>query len=161
MQDHPARLVWPTLHGVPSTQSAAASAKSAASAATATLPTPATPSQIAPPQDVWEYIAEHIDEFAVAKSIADHFDAFPKDLQNKEVDALGLYLRARVTLKRQQVACAEMQKAMAAAEQSSRSLRGRATRALRFCRDVRCAVLADPAPALIVCAIAVLAVWSH
>lgn len=155
MQDHPARLVWPTLPGVPSTQPAA----SAAGAATSALRAPATPSQVAPPQDVWEYLAEHIDEFAVAKSIVDHFDAFPKDLQNKEVDAFGLYLRARVTLKRQQVAYAEMQKAMAAAEQSSRSLRGRATRALRFCRDVRDAALTDPAPALVVCAIAVLAVW--
>jgi hypothetical protein len=148
MQDHPARLVWPTLPGAPSTQPADASA------ALATLP-----AQAAPPQDVWEYLAEHIDEFAVAKSIVDHFDAFPKDLQNKEVDALGLYLRARVTLKRQQVAYAEMQKAMAAAEQASRSLRGRATRALRFCRDVRDAALAAPAPALAVCAIAVLVIW--
>lgn len=157
MQDHPAQLVWPTLHGVPSTtQPAAASAVNTAHAA---LPAAATPFQTVPPQDVWEYLAEHIDEFAVAKSIVDHFDAFPKDLQNKEVDALGLYLRARVTLKRQQVAYAEMQKAMAAAEQSSRSLRGRATRALRFCRDARDAVLADPAPALVVCAIAVLAIW--
>lgn len=155
MQDYPARLVWPTLPGVPSTTPAAANA------ATATQLALAAPSHAVPPQDVWEYLAEHIDEFAVAKSIVDHFDAFPKDLQNKEVDALGLYLRARVTLKRQQVAYAEMQKAMAAAEQSSRSLRGRATRALRFCRDLRCAVLADPAPALIVCAIAVLAVWVH
>lgn len=156
MQDHPARLVWPTLPGVPSTQPAAASA---AGASTSTLPAQAAPSQAAPPQDVWEYLAEHIDEFAVAKSIVDHFDAFPKDLQNKEVDALGLYLRARVTLKRQQVAYAEMQKAMAAAEQSSRSLRGRATRALRFCRDARDAALASPAPALVMCAIAVLAIW--
>lgn len=156
MQDHPARLVWPTLPGVPSTQPAAASA---AGAATSTPRAPATSSQPVPPQDVWEYLAEHIDEFAVAKSIVDHFDAFPKDLQNKEVDAFGLYLRARVTLKRQQVAYAEMQRAMAAAEQSSRSLRGRATRALRFCRNVRDAALADPARALVVCAIAVLAVW--
>lgn len=156
MQDHPARLVWPTLDGVPSTKPAVASA---ANDAPAPLSAPASLSQTASSQDVWEYLAEHIDEVAVAKSIVDHFDAFPKDLQNKEVDALGLYLRARVTLKRQEVAFAEMQKAMAAAEQSSRSLRGRATRALRFCRDVRDAALAAPAPALAVCAIAVLAIW--
>jgi hypothetical protein len=156
MQDQPARLVWPTLDGVPSTKPAAASA---ANTTHATLPAPAAASQTVPSQDVWEYLAEHIDEFAVAKSIVDHFDAFPKDLQNKEVDALGLYLRARVTLKRQQVAYAEMQKAMAAAEQSSRSLRGRATRALRFCRDIRDAARTAPAPALAVCAIAVLAIW--
>ena len=145
MQDR-APLVWPTLTGVPSTTKPAA-----ASAVRAPQPTQAFPQEDS--QDVWEYLAEHIDDFAVAKSICDHFDEHPKDLHSKEVDALGLYLRARVTLKRQQIAYAETQKVLAAAEQSSRSLRGRVTGVLRFFRSARNAALANPAPVLFTCAL--------
>ncbi|MCW5631922.1 MAG: hypothetical protein KIT17_01165 [Rubrivivax sp.] len=148
MQDR-APLVWPTLPGVPSTTQPAL-----ASRAPATQPTQASTQDS---QDVWEYLAEHIDDFAVAKSICDYFDEHPKDLHTTEVDALGLVLRARVTLKRQQIAYAETQKALAAAEQSSRSLHGRVARVLRSCHGVRNALLANPAPALFTC---VLALWA-
>ncbi len=74
--------------------------------------------------DVWDYLAERIDEFAVAKSIVDHFDVQPKGLDNKGVDTLGLYLRAKVTIKRQQIAYAQAQQAIDKARQDSRSFGG-------------------------------------
>ena len=110
------------------------------------------------PQDVWEYLAEHIDEFAVAKTLCDHFEASPQDLQRKELDYFGLYMRARVTIKRQQIAYAQAQATIDKAARSSRSLRGRLQRVAMFASQLRAALQADPRPALVACGVANL-VW--
>jgi hypothetical protein len=74
--------------------------------------------------DMWQYFVEHIDEFEVAKAIVDHFDAHPKDLHSDkvDVDSFALYLRAKITLKRQAVAFATAQAALAKAREQSRGL---------------------------------------
>lgn len=125
-------------------------------AAAAGVATDAAPSQ--QPQDVWEYFAEHIDEFAVAKTICDHFDASPEGLRSKEIDCLGLYLRARVTMKRRQIAYADAMAAIEKAAESSRSIRGRLQRAALFASQVQAALLANPKPALIALSTAAI-VW--
>jgi hypothetical protein len=108
--------------------------------------------------DVWAYLAENINEFAVAKSIVDHFSAYPKDLQCASVDALGLYLRAQVTLKREQVSYAIAQRALADAQQRSRSVRGLSKRARAVAKGVCGAVATNPAPAVLAATMALL-VW--
>ena len=103
--------------------------------------------------DMWEYFVDHIDEFPVAKSIVDHFEANPRDLVNPkiEVDVYALYLRAKVTLKRDQVAFAATQAAVTAAQaaatkarEESRGLRGAARAVSRYCNALRLALLAEP-----------------
>ena len=87
--------------------------------------------------DVWQYLAENINEFAVAKSIVEHFDANPKGLNDNDIDTLGLYLRARVTIKREQIAYAQAQQAVETARARSRGLRGALKSATGFVADLR------------------------
>ena len=103
--------------------------------------------------DMWEYFVDHIDEFPVAKSIVDHFEANPKDLLNPrmEVDVYALYLRAKVTLKRDQVAFAAAQAAVTAAQaaatkarEESRGFRGAARAVSRYFNALKLAILAQP-----------------
>lgn len=115
--------------------------------------------------DVWAYLAENINEFAVAKSIVDHFEANPKDLHNVNVDTFGLFLRAKVTIKREQIAFAIEQRATEDAKQAvlkareeSRSARGMLRRAIGFGRSLRLAISANPAPAALA-ACMVLVMW--
>jgi hypothetical protein len=77
--------------------------------------------------DMWEYFVEHVDEFAMAKVIVDHFDAHPKDLHNPaiEVDVFALYLRARLTLKRHAIAYAQAQEVLSKQRLQARSLSAR------------------------------------
>lgn len=77
--------------------------------------------------DLWEYFAEHVDEFAMAKVIVDHFDAHPKDLHNPaiEVDVFALYLRARLTLKRHAIAYAQAQEVLSKQRLQAQGLRAR------------------------------------
>lgn len=72
-------------------------------------------------QDVWQYLVEHINEFAVAKSIVDFVDANPKALldRNTPVDLMGLHVLAKVSLKR---AAVEHMKAQEAATQAAAAL---------------------------------------
>jgi hypothetical protein len=100
--------------------------------------------------DVWAYLAENINEFAVAKSI---------------VDTFGLFLRAKVTIKREQIAFAIEQRATEDAKQAvlkareeSRSARGMLRRAIGFGRSLRLAISANPAPAALA-ACMVLVMW--
>jgi hypothetical protein len=95
-------------------------------------------------QNVWSYLIDNIDEFAVAKSIVDHADAFPEVLAQKDVDYRGLYLRAQVTLKRRQVAYAEAQAAIRQASERTRSVRGRLKALHGFLADVQRALVANP-----------------
>ena len=108
--------------------------------------------------DVWQYLAEGIDEFAVAKSIVDHFDAHPKDLQDPGVDRLGLYLRAKVTLKREQVSFAIAQRTVDKAREQSRSVVGIAKSFLGFANSVRSAVLVNPGP-VVLTAVLIVLLW--
>lgn len=95
-------------------------------------------------QSSWEYLTEHIEEFAVAKAVADFFDANPKLLTDRNVpfDALGLHMLAKVELKRNAVrfaqseaakqkqleAEAETAKALAKAREASRGFMPRLKR---------------------------------
>lgn len=94
--------------------------------------------------DVWQYLAENIDEFAVAKSIVEHFDAHPKGLTDSDVDTLGLYLRAKVTIKREQIAYAQALQAVERARAQSRGLSGALRSASGFVADVHGALRAHP-----------------
>jgi hypothetical protein len=69
--------------------------------------------------EVWEYFAENIDDFAVAKVIVDHFEARPNDLRlDPERDLFALFLRAKLTIKRRAIVYATAQAALQrAAEQ--------------------------------------------
>jgi hypothetical protein len=69
--------------------------------------------------EVWEYFAENIDDFAVAKVIVDHFEARPNDFRlDPERDLFGLFMRAKLTLKRRAIAYVTAQAALQrAAEQ--------------------------------------------
>lgn len=118
--------------------------------------------------DVWEYFAENINEFAVAKAIVDHFDAHPSHLDGPDVDAFGLYLRAKVTLKRQHVAYAAQQEAetatqlaLAKAREESRSVRGVLKTLRAFSSSVRSAmrscVESNPTPIAVAGALVALA----
>lgn len=108
--------------------------------------------------DVWQYLAEGINEFAVAKSIVDHFDAHPKDLQDPSVDRLGLYLCAKVTLKREQVSFAIAQRTVEKAREQSRSVVGIAKSFLGFANSVRSAVLVNPGP-VVLTAVLIVLLW--
>ena len=99
--------------------------------------------------DVWQYLAENIDEFAVAKSIVDHFDDHPKDLHGNNVDTLGLYLRAKVTIKREQISYAQAQQAVERARLQSQGLRGALKSASSFAADLRGAIRARPEAVLL------------
>lgn len=97
-------------------------------------------------QSLWEYMLEHIDEFPVAKAIVEHFDAQPGHLSKTEVaelDMIAIYLRAKVTIKRQQVAWAETQNALAKARDASKGLRGVARRFSGFARAAQAAASGD------------------
>lgn len=109
--------------------------------------------------DMWQYFVDHIDEFPVAKSIVDHFDANAKDLLSPkiEVDVYALYLRAKITLKRDQVAYKAAQDAVAKAREQSRGLRGAARAVTHHVSEMRRAILAQPQIAAI--AVAALAYY--
>jgi hypothetical protein len=94
--------------------------------------------------DVWAYLAENINEFAVAKTVVDHFDAFPKDLANPEVDLLGLYVRAKLTLKRNQISYAQAQQAVELARLKSKSLAGVAKSFTGHVLGLRTVLAANP-----------------
>lgn len=99
--------------------------------------------------EVWEYFALNINEFAAAKTIVDHFDANPAHLASKEMDFLGLFLRAKLTLKRQQIAFAREQAAkavIAKAREQSRSVVGIARSFVGFSKGVYAAVAHNPSP---------------
>ena len=103
-------------------------------------------------EGIWDYLIAHINEFAVAKSIVDHFDTNPKDLGKADVtelDLLGVYLRAKVTLKREQISYAQAQVAVSRAREQSRSVLGRARAFARFVRNVGNVLHTNPAPAVI------------
>jgi len=121
------------------------------------------PTDIVGPADgvhVWDYLAENIDDFAVAKAIADHFDAFPMALESMpDMDLLGLYLRAKVTIKRSQIAFAECRRVEEALASKPGGLGRLLTRAKSFARllnGLRLATQSNPTPALgvvlVVCA---------
>ncbi|MBQ0960470.1 hypothetical protein KAK06_16070 [Ideonella sp. 4Y11] len=96
--------------------------------------------------DMWQYFVEHIDEFEVAKAIVDHFDNCPKDLHSDkiDVDAFALYLRAKITLKRQAVAYATAQAALTKAREQSRGLRSVVQAFCLHLGALRRALLAQP-----------------
>lgn len=96
--------------------------------------------------DMWQYFVEHIDEFEVAKAIVDHFDAHPKDMHSDkvDVDSFALYLRAKITLKRQAVAFATAQAALAKAREQSRGLRPMARAIGQRAREMCSALEAQP-----------------
>lgn len=101
--------------------------------------------------EVWEYFAGNIDDFATAKTIVDHFSENLRLLDNQEVDLHGLFVRAKLTLKRQQIAYAQTQAAMAAvqkARDTSRTVAGVARSFTAFVKSMSAAVEANPTPAV-------------
>lgn len=108
--------------------------------------------------DVWDYFVENIDEFAVAKSIVDYFDARPADLHNPriDVDVFGLYMRAKVTLKRSAISYAETHQAIERAKVASSGLRPKIRAAGAFCRQLRQALTANTEQTLV---LAVFGCW--
>ena len=108
--------------------------------------------------DVWEYFAMNIDDFATAKTLVDYFAANPRHLDNGQVDTLGLYLRAGITLKRQQIAYAQAQATIEKARQTSRSILGVVRSTASFVRGAISAIEANPTPALTAGALALL-IW--
>jgi hypothetical protein len=109
--------------------------------------------------EVWEYFALNIDDFAAAKTIVDHFDANPGHLTSKGVDFLGLFLRAKLTLKRQQIAFAQEQAARAAiakVREQSRSVVGIAKSFVGFVKSVHAAVAHNPSPLALAVVMAVM-----
>lgn len=101
--------------------------------------------------DVWDYFVENIDEFAVAKSIVDYFDARPADLHNPrvDVDVFGLYIRAKVTLKRSAISYAETHQAIERAKVASCGLRPKIRAAGAICRQLRQALMANAEQAIV------------
>ncbi len=108
--------------------------------------------------EVWEYFASNIDDFATAKTIVDHFGENPRLLDNKELDLHGLFVRAKLTLKRQQISYAQAQEAMRKARESSRSVVGVVRSFTAFVKSLSVAVDANPTPAAIACSVA-LVLW--
>ena len=103
-------------------------------------------------EGIWDYLVARIDEFAVAKAIVEHFDANPKDLGRAEIvehDMLGIYMRAKVTIKRGQISYAQAQAAVEKARTSSRSVMGMARAFGAFLRSVADAVKANPGPVVV------------
>ena len=99
--------------------------------------------------EVWEYFAENIDDFATAKTIVDHFSDNPKLLDNQELDMHGLFVRAKLTLKRQQIAYAQAQAAMQKARDTSRSVLGVARSFTAFVKSLRAAISDNPTHAVL------------
>ena len=106
--------------------------------------------------EVWEYFAENINDFATAKTIVDHFSDNPKLLDSKELDLHGLFLRAKLTLKRQQISYAQTQDALRKARESSRSVVGVVRSFTVFVKSLSAAIQANPTPAAIACSVAVM-----
>jgi hypothetical protein len=94
--------------------------------------------------EVWEYFALNIDDFATAKTIVDHFDANPRMLESQENDFHGLYVRAKLTLKRQAIAYAQAQAAMEKAREQSRSARSALKSAKAFIGAVYSTAKSEP-----------------
>lgn len=91
--------------------------------------------------NVWEYLVEHIDQFEVAQSVVQHFDAHPGHLDQVDItkgDMIGLVLRAKVTLKREQVAYMRTQAALKKAQESSRGFGDALVRARAVARTLLC-----------------------
>ena len=111
--------------------------------------------------EVWEYLAERIDEFAVAKSIVDYFDARPADLHSTkiDVDVFGLYMRAKVTLKRSAISYAETQQAIERAKLASKGLGPKIRAACTFCSDLRQVLVAHPEHLVVIALIAAVALF--
>jgi hypothetical protein len=104
--------------------------------------------------DMWQYFVEHIDEFAVAKSLVDHFDAYPKDLHRPEIDTFALYLRAKITLKRNAVSYAEQQAMETAVREAHKERFNLVRRTAAALRDAHEAVRSNSAgPAVLLMAI--------
>jgi hypothetical protein len=111
--------------------------------------------------DVWDYFVEHIDEFPVAKSIVDYFDARPSDLHNAkiDVDVFGLYMRAKITLKRNAISYAESQQAIERAKLASKGLGPKIRAACTFCSDLRQTLVAHPEHLVVIALIGVVALF--
>lgn len=107
--------------------------------------------------EVWEYFALNIDDFATAKTIVDHFAENPKLLDNKEMDLHGLFLRAKLTLKRRAIAYAEMQSALERAREQSRGARGAWKSCKGFLASFNSAIESNPTP--VVLALAFSLIW--
>ncbi|CAD5366600.1 conserved hypothetical protein [Rubrivivax sp. A210] len=99
--------------------------------------------------EVWEYFAENIDDFATAKTIVDHFAENPKLLHSDELDLHGLFVRAKLTIKRQHIAYARAQAAIDQAREKSRGLRGVRKSFAAFVASVRSAVASNPTPVVL------------
>lgn len=99
--------------------------------------------------EVWEYFAEHIDDFATAKTIVDHFVENPMMLDDRERDLHGLFVRAKLTIKRQQIAYAQAQAAIETARQQSRGVRGVEKSFVEFTAALRAALASNPSPVII------------
>lgn len=97
-------------------------------------------------QDMWQYFVDHVDEFAVAKSIVDYFEANPKDLHSDriEVDAFALFLRAKISIKREQIAYAAAQAAIERQRLQRRSIKGLFGSLTRHLDEMRRAIVAQP-----------------
>ena len=99
--------------------------------------------------EVWDYFAENINDFATAKTLVDHFVENPALLISHEVDFHGLFVRAKLTLKRQQIAYAQAQAIIAAAREKSRGVRGVLKSFLGFTSALRSALAENPTPVVI------------
>lgn len=105
--------------------------------------------------EVWEYFAENINDFATAKTIVDHFAENPRLLESAEYDHHGLFVRAKLTIKRQQIAYAQAQAAITTARAQSRSVRGVVKSFVDFISALRSAIAENPTPVLIGLGVAV------
>lgn len=109
-------------------------------------------------QDLWNELMSNINDFAVAKSIVDFLELASPDLQNQHT---ALFLRAKVTIKRNQIAYAEANKAVDNARKSSSpGLLANLDRALGVVRgaDKRItSMLLNPMPLGVVVAVALIA----
>lgn len=111
-------------------------AKTATAAAKAVVAKPASEA------DLWIELQAQIDEFAVAKSICDFLETSPEDLKRHT----ALYVRAKVTLKRGQIAYAEAQRAVETARKSSSGLLAGIDRALKRLDTAIAGVMLSPMP---------------
>ena len=111
-------------------------AKTATAAAKAVVAKPASEA------DLWIELQAQIDDFAVAKSISDFLEASPDDLKRHT----ALYVRAKVTLKRGQIAYAEAQKAVETARKSSSGVLAGLDRTLKRLDAAVTDVMLSPMP---------------
>lgn len=112
-------------------------------------------------QSLWQYLLDHIDEFPVAKVIVEHFDANGAHLARTEIaesDMIAIHLRAKITIKRQQIAWAETQAALGRAREASKGLRGALSR-VRSWRDGLCGTLCSDSGKLAILMAAMSAVY--